>query len=384
MPNAHLEILEKLVGFDTVSRNSNLQLIDWVKSYLTDNGVEAEILYDETGTKANLLATVGPADVAGVVLSGHTDVVPVDGQDWSTDPFKLVEKDGKVFGRGATDMKGFLACALAAVPDLVKGGIKRPVHFALSYDEEVGCLGVQAIVDRIVEKGPVPEMAFIGEPSLMSIVNGHKGSCGLRTDVTGLACHSAQPHLGVNAILAASDIMQMLRDKQERIAADPAETAPFDPPYTTISVGTIRGGTSRNTVAGICSFDWDIRATRSGIKEEIQGELDAYLNETLLPKMRERFPDAAVKTVIAYDVPPLVHTEGNAAEVLGQKLTGKSDSMTVPYGSEAGFFQEAGMATVICGPGNIEQAHKPDEFIAESELAGCMSFLEGLGRELAA
>lgn len=384
MPNSHLDILERLVGFDTVSRNSNLQLIDWVKAYFAEQGVEAEVLYDETGTKANLLATIGPVDRAGIVLSGHTDVVPVDGQDWSSDPFKLSVRDGKVYGRGTTDMKGYLACALAAVPDFLSADLARPVHFALSYDEEVGCLGVPAIVERIMQKGPRPEMAFIGEPSLMSIVNGHKGSCGLRTDITGLACHSAQPHLGVNAILAASEFMQMLSRQQAHIAADPAEAAPFDPPYTTISVGTIRGGMSRNTVAGTCSFEWDIRATRPGIKEEIWAEAERFVQEELLPEMRKRQPEAAVKTVIAYDVPPLVHTESNAAERLGQKLTGKSDSMTVPYGSEAGFFQEVGMATVICGPGNIDQAHKPDEYIAESELADCMAFLDGLGRQLAA
>jgi len=384
MPNPHLDILGRLVGFDTVSRNSNLQLIDYVKAYFAEHGVEAEILYDDTGTKANLLATVGPADRAGIVLSGHTDVVPVDGQDWSTDPFKLVRRDGKVYGRGASDMKGYLACALAAVPDLLAADLKRPVHFAFSYDEEVGCLGVPAIVERILQKGPRPDMAFIGEPSLMSIVNGHKGSCGLRTDITGLACHSAQPQLGVNAILAASEIMQMLRARQEQIAADPAEAAAFDPPYTTISVGTIRGGTSRNTVAGTCSFEWDIRATRPGIKEEIRADLERFVELQLLPAMRKRQPGAMVRTVMAYDVPPLVHEEANPAELLGQALTGKSDSMTVPYGSEAGFFQQAGMATVICGPGNIEQAHKPDEFIAESELAACMSFLERLGRHLTA
>lgn len=373
-----LELLDRLVGFDTVSSRSNLGLIEFIRGWLADLGITPTIIHDATGTKANLFATIGPAGPPGFVLSGHTDVVPVEGQAWSSDPFRLTRRDGRLYGRGAADMKGFCACMLAMVPRFQAALLHRPIHLAFSYDEEVGCLGVPAIIEHMRDTGLRPAVAFVGEPSLMTVVNGHKGSCGLQTRVTGLACHSSRTDRGVNAILHAAALLSLLERRGAALAADPAEAGPFEPPCSTVGVGVIRGGVARNTVPESCSFDWDIRATRPGLVGEIMAELDGYAQVTVLPAMRQRHPGAAVTTEVTYDVPPLLVQPDSAAERLGKLLARRNDVGTVAYGSEAGFFQAAGIATVICGPGSIDQAHAADEWVAADQLEACMGFLQRL------
>ena len=374
-------ILDKLVAFDTVSRNPNRAIIEWVRDYLAQHGVAAEVLPNEDGTKANLFATIGPAASGGVVLSGHTDVVPVDGQEWRRDPFRLTEDGGRLYGRGTTDMKGYVACILALAQHLRPAELRRPVHLAISYDEEVGCLGVPFIVRHMQALGLRPEIAFVGEPSRMAIVNGHKGSCGMLTEVSGLSCHSSRTDLGVNAAFAAADIIRELRRRAEALAAAPDSAGVFDPPYSTVSVGVVRGGTARNAIPGDCRIEWDIRATRPGVVEAVQTEVRAFIDAEVLPAMRARHADAAVETRMVYDVPPLL-PEGGAAEALAKRLTGTDASGTVPYGSEAGYFQRAGVATVIVGPGDIAQAHTADEWIERGEIAACCAFLARLADHL--
>jgi acetylornithine deacetylase len=372
-----IAILETLVAFDTVSRNPNRAIIDWIHDYLARHGVAADVLPNEDGTKANLFATVGPAGNGGIVLSAHTDVVPVDGQTWQHDPFRLTEEHGRLYGRGTTDMKGYVACILALVPRLRSADLRVPVHLAISYDEEVGCLGVPFLVRHMQTLGVRPEIAFVGEPSRMGVVNGHKGSCGMLTEVIGLSCHSSRTDLGVNAVFAASDIIRELRRRADAFAAAPDSVGVFDPPYSTVSVGVVRAGTARNAIPGDCRIEWDIRATRPGVVGSVQAEVQAFIDTEVLPTMRARHKGAAVETRMVYDVPPLL-PDGGAAEALAKRLTGTNASGTVPYGSEAGYFQRAGLATVIVGPGDIAQAHTPDEWIARSEIDACCAFLARL------
>lgn len=372
-----IAILDRLVAFDTVSRNANLPLIEWVRDYLAGHGVTAAILPGPAG-KANLFATIGPAATAGLLLSGHTDVVPVDGQVWSRDPFRLVETEGRLHGRGTSDMKGYVACMLAIVPRLVEAPLRRAVHLAFSYDEEVGCLGAPGLVSHMAAAGIRPAAAFVGEPSLMGVVNGHKGSAGLLTRITGRTVHSARPDLGVNALYAALDMVAFLRRRAELLANTPDSLGLFDPPYTTISVGTLQGGTARNAVPGDCRIEWDIRATRNGLLDSLRAEAEAEVAQHILPTMRAGAPEAAIVTEMVYDVPPLLPEPLAEAEALAKRLAGSNATGTVPFASEAGLFQRAGIPTIICGPGDIAQAHIADEWIAVSEIERCLGFLERL------
>jgi acetylornithine deacetylase len=373
-----LAILDRLIAFDTVSRNSNLPLVAYVTDYLTSHGIAFDVLPGPDERKANILATIGPAGVPGIVLSGHTDVVPVDGQTWTYDPFRLTRVGDRLYGRGTTDMKGYVACILAVAPLLQAADLRVPVHLALSYDEEVGCLGVHGIVDHMREIGLRPTAALIGEPSRMGVVNGHKGAAGMLTTVRGASCHSSRPELGVNAIFYAAEIIADLRARGKAFAADPDSIGVFDPPYPTMSVGMISGGTARNAVPGDCRFEWDIRATKPGMVEAITEAVRAHIASVVLPEMRARNPDCQISTDIAFEVPPLLPEPDRAAEALAKTLSGANSTGTVPYGSEAGVFQRAGIASVICGPGDIAQAHTPDEWIEVAQLASCLGFLERL------
>ncbi len=373
-----LDILQTLIGFDTTSRNSNLPLVAWVRGYLDQHGIGYEVIPSTDGQKANLLATIGPAGRPGIVLSGHTDVVPVDGQSWTTDPFCLTQVGSRLHGRGTSDMKGYVACMLAMAPRLNAAALRQPVHLALSYDEEVGCFGARGIVEHMQARGIRPAVVFVGEPSEMRVVNAHKGSRGLLTRLTGLSCHSSRTDVGVNAILHAGTIIRAIADSGEALARAPDSVGVFTPPYTTTSIGVVRGGTVRNTVAGDCQFEWDIRATRPGLAAEVQAEIQAVVEARVLPAMRARFPGAEVITDVVYDVPPLVQQPSNAAEMLAKQLSGDNGVDTVPYGSEAGLFQDAGFPTVICGPGDIAQAHTPNEFIELAELRRCLGFMDRL------
>ncbi len=373
-----IEILGPLIAFDTVSRNSNLALVGWVGDYLARHGIEHAVLPSPDGTKANLFATIGPADRPGILLSGHTDVVPVDGQAWQHDPFQLTLEGDRLYGRGTADMKGYVACMLAIAPRLRAAPLRVPVHLALSYDEEVGCYGVPGIIEHMQAQGLRPAAALVGEPSRMGVVNGHKGSCGLLTRVEGLSCHSSRTDLGVNAVFHAADLVAVMRRRAEARAAAPDSVGVFDPPYTTVSVGVLRAGTARNAVPGDCSIEWDVRATRPGAVEAVEGEVRDYADAVVLPAMRARYPGAQVVTDRVYDVPPLIPQSNCAAEALAKHLSGSNATGTVPYGSEAGVFQAAGIPSAICGPGDIAQAHTADEWIEVAELETCMRFLDRL------
>ncbi|MCX8278963.1 acetylornithine deacetylase [Phyllobacterium sp. 0TCS1.6C] len=373
-----VEILERLVAFNTVSHRSNLELIHYVRDYLDSHGMSSTIIPDASGQKANIFATIGDPAQAGYVLSGHTDVVPVEGQEWQRDPFKLTREGGRLYGRGTTDMKGFVACALAMAPALKTAGLRTPIHLAFSYDEEVGCLGVHGLVDHLNKAVARPRAVFVGEPTAMRVVDSHKGSCGMLTKVTGFAAHSSRVDLGTNAIFAAATIIEELHRCADQLASEPEPGSRFVVPYSSVSVGVINGGTARNTVAGDCSFQWDIRATRLGLTDEVQDRIAAFVDSSVLPGTRARHKDARVDTSVAYDVPPLVAAPGSEAEALAKRFAGTNETMVVDYGSEAGIFQKAGMATVLCGPGQDSEAHITDEWIALEQIDRCMRFLEVL------
>jgi acetylornithine deacetylase len=376
-PSATRELLGQLIAFDTTSRNSNEPLIEFVEDYLGALGVPA-VRVDYQPGKTNLWATIGPDIAGGIVLSGHTDVVPVDGQAWTSDPFSAVERAGKIYGRGTADMKGFLAACLALVPEFLGKPLKRPIHLAFSCDEEVGCTGVRPLIERIVAGDlPRPSAAIIGEPTLMKVVNGHKSTLSFVTEVEGHEAHSSLSHQGVNAIMVAgeliSEITAIAGEMRER--GDP--TGRFDPPYSSVHIGTISGGTARNIVPRCCTFHWETRIIPGQDPDEIPERLDR-LAETLLPAMHAVSPTTGITTRRKNIVPPLMPVPGSPAEALALQLTGGNDTGAVSYGTEAGLFQVAGIPAVICGPGSIEQAHKPDEFVAVSELERCEGFLRRL------
>jgi acetylornithine deacetylase len=377
------ELVEKLVSFDTTSRDSNLHLIRFVEGYLTEAGVASKLIYDETGAKANLFATVGPEIDGGVVLSGHTDVVPVDGQDWSSDPFRCIARDGRLFGRGTSDMKSFIASCLALLPEMRKAKLKLPLHFAFSYDEEVGCLGVDGIVRHIEGMTTRPQAVIVGEPTMMKVVNAHKGVCAIDTVVTGLEAHSSATNMGVNSVFYAAELVNCIAKLAEE-AKSAARNERFDPPYTTVHVGAIRGGTARNIIPKETTIHWEYRALPGVDGRWILERFERFAREEVLPRMRAVHPGAEIRTVVGAEIRPLMPEKDSAAEALVRALTGANQSYAVAYGTEAGAFQQAGVPTVVCGPGDIAQAHKPDEFIALAQLDACDDFLRKLIRHMAA
>ncbi len=369
------EMLAVLVGFDTTSRSSNLALIDWVEAYLAEYGVACRRSYDDSGGKANLLATIGPSVEGGIVLSGHTDVVPVDGQDWTSDPFRLSARGGRLYGRGTADMKAFSAIALALLPDFLERPLRRPIHLALSYDEEIGCIGVPRLIDDLTANLPRPGLVVVGEPTEMRVVNAHKGVAGYVTRIHGKAAHSSQPHRGGNAIVAAARLIGELREMAEerKAAADPASG--FEPPYTTFGIGVIQGGSALNIVAEHCQFQWEFRRVPGDPAEAILERYERFAREVVLPELRAHAPDAEIVTEPLAAVPPLAPEQEGAAETLLKRLTGANQAHVVSYGTEGGLFQEAGLSTVVCGPGSIDQAHQADEFIEAGQLELCAEVL---------
>lgn len=377
-PPTTREILETLVAFDTVSARSNLDLIDWVREYLADFGIETVLAPNPEGTKANLFATIGPAGAdGGLVLSGHTDVVPVEGQNWSTYPFSLTERDGRLYGRGSCDMKGFIASALSRVPAMAKARLRVPLHFAFSFDEEVGCTGVAHLLRKIGTELPQPRLAIIGEPTMMGLVNAHKGISAFETTVTGLEAHSSRPHEAVSAIAYAARIIGFILDLAARYREGPHDHD-FEPPYTSFNVGVIEGGNALNIVAKHCRFEWEFRIIPGADAAAIRAEVDAFVETEILPAMRATFPGADVETTMIARAPALVPEPGGAAEALVRLLTGTNDSRTAAFASEAGHFQETGMSAVLCGPGDIAQAHKPDEFVSLEQLRFCDEFIDAI------
>ncbi|MEQ4539201.1 MAG: acetylornithine deacetylase [Billgrantia sp.] len=377
------EMLERLVGFATVSRDSNLDLIAFVEGYLDEHGVEHWRVESDDGRKANLLARIGPDVEGGVVLSGHTDVVPVDGQPWSTDPFTLIDKgDGKLYGRGTCDMKGFIACALAELPEWLKRGLDKPIYLALSYDEEVGCIGAPRMIERLMADHPRPAAVIVGEPTLMQPVVAHKGATNLRTTVTGRASHSSQIDQGVSAIHVAARLVTKIEDVMAELRAEGRVDEAFNVAHSSLHVGKIAGGTAINIMARECTFEWEIRHLPGDRVEELLGRVNDYAAE-LEAEMQRRAPETSIVTeALNLTVPALA--DDNNAQVLDlcRELLGEQPSGAVAYATEAGQFQRVGLPTVICGPGSIRQAHQPDEYIEIEQLAAGTRFMQALGRRL--
>jgi acetylornithine deacetylase len=374
------DILAKLVAFDTTSRDSNIPLIAWVEDYLDQFGVPHFRIDYEDGHKTNLFATIGPDIAGGIVLSGHTDVVPVDGQDWHTDPFALTAKDGLLYGRGSADMKGFLAVTLALVPEFLKLDLRVPVHLAFSCDEEVGCKGVRPLVDFLRDHGKKPSAAIIGEPTLMKVVNGHKSAVRFSTEVTGHESHSALTDRGVNAIMVAAEIIHEISQIRDDLIAIGDVTNSYDPPYSTVHVGVISGGTANNIVPKTCSFNWETRLLPTADQDYVPNRI-ATLARKLEPAMKAVSLQAGIRVEQANAVPGLAAEKDSPAEQLALHCSHTNSTHTVSYCTEAGLFQQAGIPAVVCGPGSIEQAHKPDEFIAVSELRACEAFLRRLAEK---
>ncbi|KTC34954.1 acetylornithine deacetylase [Pseudomonas sp. L5B5] len=369
------ELLARLVGFATVSRDSNLELITFIRDYLAGLGVDSELIYNDQRTKANLFASIGPTDRGGIVLSGHTDVVPVEGQAWTVDPFVLSESEGRLYGRGTADMKGFIAAVLAAVPTLLRCRLRLPVHLAFSYDEEVGCLGVRPMLERLQARAHKPVLCLIGEPTELRPVLGHKGKLAMRCQVRGAACHSAYAPYGVNAIEYAARLIGKLGDIGTRLAQPQWHDRRFDPPFTTVQTGTIKGGRALNIVPQDCEFDFEIRTLPGYDAQEVVDELHRYAREQLLPGMQAVQADTSIGLQPLSAYPGLATApDSEAAQVLAL-LSGSQEFGTVAFGTEGGLFHEAGIPTVVCGPGSMDQGHKPDEFISLEQLAACDALL---------
>jgi acetylornithine deacetylase len=376
MAQAALDIVKTLIAFDTTSRGSNLALIDFAQELLEKSGARCRRSFDATGKKANLFATIGPEGDGGFVLSGHTDVVPVDGQDWSSDPFKPEIRDGKLYGRGACDMKGFVGVALALASDIAKAKLTRPIHFALSYDEEVGCVGVTGLLEDLKAQGIKPGLAVIGEPTLMKVVGAHKGGAKLITRCCGREHHSSQPEHGANAVMMAGEFVTLIDQVWNELRAD---TDPrFDPPHSTVQANMISGGTAVNILAREAEVTWEYRCLPDRDADKIVERIRQRADAEVLPKYRARAPEAALETTLHARYPGLAMDDDSPAIALARELTGANKIEAVAYGTEAGHFQNYGIPAVICGPGSIEQAHRPDEFCEISELDACEKFLRKL------
>ncbi|RVU38037.1 acetylornithine deacetylase [Hwanghaeella grinnelliae] len=370
-----IEMLGKLVSFDTTSAFSNMELIDFVRGYLADYGVEAQVLPNEDGTKANLFATIGPSKPGGVALSGHTDVVPVVGQPWDTNPFEVVEKGTRLYGRGTCDMKAFSATALALVPEMVAKPLQRPLHFCLSYDEEVGCLGAPGMIAELGAALPKPALVIVGEPTDMKVVSAHKGMWFFRVTVTGKEAHSSQTHRGVSAVMNGARMIAKLDEMGKRLRDNADTSSRFPPPYTTIHVGTANGGTAPNIISRKFEFVCDIRNLPTDDPAALQQEFEDWVNAEILPDMHAVDPSTGIEIENLTTVPGLREELDSEAEAFVRAITGDNDTTYVPYGTEAGQFQEAGMSVVVCGPGSIDQAHQPNEFIEIDQVHQCEAFL---------
>jgi len=370
------ELLAKLAAFPTVSDRSNLDLIAFVSDYLRGLGAEPVLAPSNDGSKAALHVAFGPKTQGGVLLSAHTDVVPVEGQPWTADPFTLREKDGRLYARGACDMKGFAACALATAPAFL--AIGRPIQILLSYDEETTCLGSLDFIRRFGADIPRPDAVIVGEPTQMQVADAHKGVATFRTTVRGVEAHSARPSLGASAISAAAEIVvdidRLAREGERR----PGPDARFDPPWATYHVGTIAGGTARNILARECVIGWEFRGLPGMRATDALAEVETFVAAHALPRLRRHHVEPTITTVLDVDVPSLAAESGSRAATLALRLARANVTVAVPFATEAGHFQAAGVSTIVCGPGSIEQAHKPDEYVETAQLAECLGFLQRL------
>jgi acetylornithine deacetylase len=379
--------LEHLVAFDTTSRNSNLDLIESVREGLAGHGVRADVIGSPDGRKANLFATLPAADgltEGGIILSGHTDVVPVDGQDWSSDPFRIDERDGRLYARGSADMKGFIATSLALVPEFLAMPRKKPIHLAFSYDEEVGCVGAPVMLAELKQRGLRADGCVVGEPTGMQVVVAHKGINLFRCRVHGKAAHSSLTPRGCNAIEYAARLICRIRDIADHYRANGPYDEFFDVPFTTLTTNQIQGGIAVNTIPELCEFQYEFRNLPGMSVDDIRAKVEQYVRDELLPKMRKEYADASIDIVNTAAAPGMETAEQEAITQLVRALTADRDTRKVAYGTEGGLFQQAGIPTVICGPGHIEHAHKPDEFVALDQLAACEGFLRKLGQSMAA
>jgi len=378
------EILQRLIAYPTISADSNLHMIEFLADYLDHLGADVVLNHSPDGTKANLFATLGQGHENGVLLSGHSDVVPVADQDWSHDPFDMIERDGRLYGRGTCDMKGFIAACLTKAHDYAISPLKNPVHFAFTYDEETGCIGAQGLAKWLQDQGITPRLAIIGEPTGMKAIEGHKGCCEYTTHFHGKAGHGSMPDIGLNAVEYALHYGTKLMDIAQNLKTRAPDESRFDPPWTTLNIGRITGGHIHNVIPENCRMDWEFRPVQDVDFSYVKETIETYVSDTLLPEMQRRDPNANITTEIVGEVVGLEPTDQNEARDIVLELTGQNHADVVPFGTEAGIFAALGMSVVVCGPGSIEQAHKPDEFIELSQLDACLSFLTKLEGKLVA
>lgn len=376
------DILGDLIAYPTMSADSNFDMILHMAGLLEDAGARCEVMSSPCGTKANLFATLGPDRDGGILLSGHSDVVPVADQPWTRDPFHMEAVDGRLYGRGACDMKGFIAATLAMAPHFADRVGDRPVHFAFTYDEEVGCLGARQLVEYLSERSLTPGIAIIGEPTEMRIIDGHKGCNEYTTRFEGLAGHGSNPDHGVNAVEYAVRYVHHLLGLKDALRARAPADCPFDPPWTTVNLGALVGGVAHNVIAPSAHVEWEMRPVQSSDAEFVKENLRAYCETELLPKMQAVYPEASITTEVIGEVIGLLPTDENEARRIVSDLTGANSSDVVAFGTEAGLFQALGTDVVVCGPGSIEQAHKADEFVSLEQMSKCLGMLERLGNRL--
>ena len=374
-----IELIEKLISFDTTSRESNLKIISFIQEYLNDLGVDSQLVHNEEGTKANLYATVGDANASGVMLSGHTDVVPIDGQEWDTNPFEVTRKGNRLYGRGTSDMKSFVAITLAQLPKFQARGLKTPIHLAFSYDEEVGCIGVRRLIEIIKDMPVKPAMCIVGEPTSMQVITGHKGKRSYRVHVRGLEAHSSLAPHGVNAIEYASRLIAFLSDLAARIADKGPHDELYDVPHTTVHTGTIQGGTQLNIVPKDCVFEYEFRYIDQQDPQALEDKIRAFARDKLAPQMHAISSDTGINIELVNDMPGLEMDVDAEVVTFVKALAERNDHAKVAFGTEAGLFhQRANIPTVVCGPGSIDQAHKPNEFIEIEQIDACEAFLDRL------
>lgn len=373
------EWIRTLIGFDTTSRDSNLDLIHHVQGYLADLGVESSLTFDDSKEKANLYATLGPTDRPGILLSGHTDVVPVDGQAWDSDPFSVVEKNGLLHGRGTCDMKSFIAICLAYAPKFLERGLETPIHFAFSYDEEVGCIGVRRLIEMVNGLGVKPRMCIVGEPTDMQVTIGHKGKHSYTAHVKGVEAHSSLAPMGVNAVEYAAEAIAYLKGMARRIQQEGPFDEQYDVEHTTVHTGVINGGTALNIVPKDCTFSFEFRYLPELGHEPYFTEIESYIRESLEPQMKAIDPSSGFTIEELSSIPGLNMDPGDEVVTFAKTLAGRNDHGKVAFGTEAGLFQQrAGIPTVVCGPGSVDQAHKPNEFVSLDQLRKCEAFMDKL------
>lgn len=377
------KILSDLIAFPTISADSNLAMIEYLSNHLEDCGAKVDVFHNEEGTKANMFATLGPKNDGGIVLSGHSDVVPVADQDWDSDPFEMTERDGKLFGRGTCDMKGFIATTLAMAPHFAGHVKDRPVHFAFTYDEETGCIGAGHLAKELEDRAIKPSVAIIGEPTSMRIIEGHKGCYEYRTRFQGLEGHGSSPDAGVNAVEYAVRYVSRLLELREELKSMAPKNR-FNPPWTTINIGALNGGRVPNVIAPKAQIDWEMRPIQTSDADFVKTAMRRYCEDVLLPKMQEVYPEASIETDVIGEVMDLMPTDDNDALRIVAELTGANSADVVPFGTEAGIFQSLGMDVVVCGPGSIDQAHKANEFVEIDQLSQCLKMLDKLGHKLSA